>query len=389
MPPRKDPLTGETYRPGETFDTNDEAYAWLLDQNARWIVGRPTSKITLGQCIKRRAAKAGLKQTTQADLRRVAGRLPDSLLDTEIRRITPEQITDWILGDLVKRPYKVSTMHTTAAHVSGVFTWATANGIETIGNPVRACGAWRLIRAHGPDDDDEDGYDEWFTHQFGRGPVWAPDQIRAFIEIEPYPYRALATFVAIQGTRRGETIGLRWPHFAETNRRIRVRTNITWTDEAVFEDTPKGGKRRWLLLDEMVVDALQTHRIHQDGEKSAYETWDSNDWIFTRRRHHKASKWWPGAHMVPTTVTSRVGYGAKKLGFPVIGTHGLRRSWATIAEGLGVPRKVRRDVLGHAGGSMTERYSRSTEAEIRAGLTTVREAIFPDWKPSDLGQHET
>ncbi len=383
MPPRKDPVTGETERPGETFDTLEEAEEWRLQQNAKLFSKTPSTKITLRQTFERRAGKAGLKQTTQADLLRVIGRLPDLLLDSEIRKITPEQITDWVMSDLVKRPFKISTMLTTAAHLSGTFTWARDNGIEVLGNPVKACGASRLIRTYGPDEDDDGDYDEWFTHQFGRGPVWTPEQIRRFIENEPeYPYRALLAFVAIQATRRGETIGTRWAHFDPANRRIRVKTNITWTTKAVFEETPKGGKRRWVLLDDMVVELLQGHRIHQNGEKSEFDTWDSSDWIFTRRRHHRASEWWPGAHMIPTTITSRVGYGAKKLGFPVIGPHGLRRSWATIAENLGVPRKVRRDILGHSGDTMTERYSRSTPEEIREGLATVRQAIFPDWTPN-------
>jgi integrase len=383
MPPRKDPVTGEIDRPGETFETLEEAEEWRRKENAKLLSKRPSTKITLRQTFERRANKAGLKQTTKADLLRVVGRLPDSLLDSEIRKITPEQITDWVMQDLIKRPFKISTMLTTSAHLSGTFTWARDNGIEVIGNPVKACGASRLIRTYGPDDDEDDDedYDEWFTHQFGRGPVWTPEQIRAFIESQPeYPYRTLLAFVALQATRRGETIGTRWAGFNPAKRLIRVRTNITWTDTSVIEDTPKGGKRRRVLLDDMVIEMLEGHRIHQAREKAQWDTWDSNDWIFTRRRHHRASEWWPGAHMIPTTITSRVGYGAKKLGFPILGPHGLRRSWATIAERLGVPRKVRRDVLGHSGDTMTERYSRSSAEEIREGLATVRQAIFPDWE---------
>jgi integrase len=381
MPPTKDPYTGVVHRPGESFDSHDAAKDWLVEQNARLISKTPSTNISLRQTIERRVAKAGLKQTTKADLLRIISRLPDSLLDSEVRRISPEQVTEWVLQDLVKRSFAISTMLTTASHVSGTFSWARDNGIETLGNPVKACGASRLIRTYGPEeDDDEEDYDEWMTHQFGRGPVWTPEQVRTFVENEPeYPYRALAAFVALQGTRRGETIGLRWPTFKPAERRVRIKTNITWTTESVFEETPKPGKRRWVILDEMVVDLLEVHRILQEHEKQEYETWDANDWIFTRRRHHKTSKWWPGAHMIPTTITSRVGYGAKKLDFPVIGTHGLRRSWATIAEDLGIPRKVRRDVLGHSGDTMTERYTRSTPEEIRQGLAMVRERIFPDW----------
>lgn len=384
MPPRRDPETGKVERLGETFDSEDEAKEWLRKENAKVLTARPSSRITLRETIERRAAQAGLKQTTRADLRRVIQRLPDWILNMEMRKIAQEHIVDWVVNDLVRRRFQVSTMLTTAAHVSGTFSWASAAGIDTIGNPVKAAGASRLVRTYAPEDDeDEDDFDEWWTHQFGRGPVWTPQQIRQFVLHEPdYPYRALAALVALQALRRGEAIGTQWKLYRPAERRLRIRTNITWTEETVFEDTPKGGKRRWVFLDDLVVGLLEAHRKAQEAEKAGYETWDPNDWIFTRRRHHRARNWWPGAHMVPTTITSRVGYAAKKLGFPVIGTHGLRRSWATIAEGLGVPRKVRRDILGHAGDTMTERYSRSSEAEIREGLAMVRRAIFPNWPES-------
>ncbi|GII83278.1 hypothetical protein Ssi03_12680 [Sphaerisporangium siamense] len=375
-----DPLTGEKVRPGETFDTHEEAVAWRLQQNARLQSIVPASRITLREVYTRRLDRAGLKQTTKADMQRALRRMPDKLLDTEIRRITPEMIVEWVTTDLVKRDYKANTMLTTSAYLSGVFTWARDNNIETIGNPVKACGASRLIRLYAPDD--EDDYDEWFTHQFGRGPVWTPEQVRHFVLNEDaYPYRALAAFVALQATRRGETIGLRWSRFNQKERIIRVADNITWTNEVVFENTPKGGKRRWVVLDDMVLDLLLQHREMQEAEKAQYSEWDDNGWIFTRRKHHKSTDWKPGIHMMPTTITSRVGYGSKKHGFPVIGPHGLRRTWATIAEDIGVPRKVRRDILGHSGDSMTERYTRSNAEEIRQGLAMVRAVIFPDWSP--------
>ncbi|MET8143325.1 site-specific integrase [Sphaerisporangium sp. NPDC005288] len=381
MPPGIDPLTGEKVRAGETFDTYEEAYVWQVEQNARLHSTVPSSQITLRQVYMRRLDRAGLKQTTKADMERALKRMPDALLDMEIRRITPEHITQWVTSDLVKRDYKATTMLTTSAYLSGVFTWARDNNIETIGNPVKACGASRLIRLYAPDDD-EDDYDEWYTHQFGRGPVWTPEQVRHFVLNEDaYPYRALAAFVALQATRRGETIGTRWVNFHPEDRRIRVKDNITWTGTTVFENTPKGGKRRWVILDEMVLELLLKHREMQEKEKAEYREWDEAGWVFTRRKHHKSPDWKPGIHMIPTTITSRVGYGSKKYGFPVIGPHGLRRTWATIAEDIGVPRKVRRDVLGHSGDSMTERYTRSSVEEIREGLAAVRKVIFPDWSP--------
>lgn len=386
MPPVLDPVAGRPHRPSASFDTHEEAVAWLIEQNSSNALQRGVpSNATLEEVITFRLAQSGLKESTISSNRIALRYIPKRLLQTPIQKVTQGVITLWVTEDLIRRQLRASTMLNIVGAVSAAFNFASNNGLH-VGNPVKAAGARRLIAQSVFEDDDlddEEGEDDWFNHQFGRGPVWTPEQLRTFLDREPYPYKSLFLFIILQGTRRGETLGLRWEDL-DPRGFIRLRENITWgIDGTIFSPTPKGGKRRKMWLDPMTLWGLEAHQLAQETEKAGHPTWDERGWIFTRRRWHKNRKsgWWPGAHMVPVTVTARVDTAAKKLGYPTMGPHGFRRSWATIADDLGVPKKIRRDILGHSPESMTDRYSRSTSGEIIKGLSMVREVIFPDWVP--------
>lgn len=388
MPPEIDPVRQRPYRPSATFDTIQEAEEWRREQSMKLAHrGSLPTNATLGEVIEYRLAQSGLKESTISSNAVAAKRLPKWLLNTPIKNITQGVITRWVTEDLVKLPLKSGTVLNILGTVSAAFEFAQQNGVIS-GNPVKACGARRLVLAyvHDVEDYDDDGLDddEWRTHQLGRGPIWTPEQLRRFCETEPYPYKYLWLLMILQAVRRGEALGMRWESIDLERGIAGIRENVTWgKDGTIFSPTPKGGRRRRILLDPMTVWGLRRHKELQDREKAEYDTWDLQGWVFTRRRWHRnrRSGWWPGAHMVPVTVTARVDQAARKFGYPRMGPHGFRRSWATIAETVGVPPRVRRDILGHSPESMTDRYSRSTREEMAKGLEMVRQVIFPDWSP--------
>ncbi|MER5643933.1 tyrosine-type recombinase/integrase [Streptosporangium sp. NPDC002524] len=385
MPPVLDPVSHSPFRPTKSFDSEEDAVAWQIEQNLKHALHQPLpTNATLEEVIEFRLAQSGLKESTISGNRKALPHIPRTLLKTPMSKITQGMITIWVTEDLVHRDLKASSMLNYISVVSAAFGFASDNGLH-VGNPVKAAGARRLVNQLVFNDDedemDELGEEDWFSHLFGRGPVWTAKQLRIFLDQEHYPHQGLLTFIALQGTRRGESIGLKWSSLDDRGF-VRLRENITMgMGRTIYSPTPKGGKPRRMWLDPMTRWVLERHRKQQDQEKARYDTWDEGDWIFTRRRWHLSKPEAPGAHTMPNTVTARVGRGAEKLGFPVMGPHGLRRSWATIAERVGVPKAVRRDILGHSPESMTDRYTRTTREEILAGLAAVRAEIFPDWTP--------
>ncbi|GAA3537278.1 hypothetical protein GCM10022419_016430 [Nonomuraea rosea] len=388
MPPALDPLTGKEIRPTASFDTEEEAKEWRKSQNVELLLGIVTSNTTLGEAIVLRTKQAALKQSTVRNHLDDLKRLPDWFAGMKVSAVTQADALRWLKDDLIQRPLRRSTMLNVVTTVSAAFEYVTACGVR-VGNPIRAVSARRVVLQNVFDDvyddeeeielDEEDALDD---ELFRRGPVWTPEQIRTFIDAQPYTYRAMYLAIVLNAVRRGEALGMQWESLNLAQSTIRLRKNITWArGHLVISPSPKNGKRRKVILDPMMLEALQEHKEVQDAEKGRFDTWEPENWIFTRPRWRRNDiNWTPGTHLLPLTVSGRVNDMAVKFGFPTMGTHGLRRSWATIADGLGIPRRVRRDVLGHST-NVTDAYSKTTKQEILKALEMVRAEIFPDWKP--------
>ncbi|MFD4863632.1 site-specific integrase, partial [Streptomyces atratus] len=97
-------------------------------------------------------------------------------------------------------------------------------------------------------------------------------------------YAAFVLAIAL-GFRRGEVVGLRWENVDLDKREIRVRTQRQRVAGEVYEDDPKGRRRKQTLpLPAICIAPLRWQRLKQSAARErAGEKWTETGYVFTTR----------------------------------------------------------------------------------------------------------
>jgi integrase len=119
------------------------------------------------------------------------------------------------------------------------------------------------------------------------------------------------------GLRRGEIMGLKWSDFDPVKNRIHVQR--TYRDEPT-----KSGKSRMVPISEDLENALQ---------EEEYLTRKTDDFVFEKIIHH------------PNVILAVL---CERAGVPIITSHGMRHTFATLALESGMSPKTVQTWLGHA-----------------------------------------
>jgi integrase len=177
--------------------------------------------------------------------------------------------------------------------------------------------------------------------------VWAPEQVRAFLEsLGDDRLSAMWRLFATTGCRRGEVLGLRWKDVDLTESTVSVRQNVVLVDHQIIIEEPKSAAgRRTIKVDPETVAALRSHRLRQKEERIALgPAWTDTGHVFTRQ---------DGNIIHPERVTKWFEQKRKKVELPKLTLHGLRHSHATALLRGGVPIAVVSKRLGHASVGIT------------------------------------
>lgn len=192
--------------------------------------------------------------------------------------------------------------------------------------------------------------------------TWTADEQRRFLEhIAGDRMEALYALACSTGMRRSELLGLGWRSVdLDEGGLVVEQVLVRGRDRLVIAEPKTARSRRSIALDERTVRALRDHRKRQLEERmAAGSTWQDNGLVFTRE---------DGSMFRPATFTRTLQRVAGEAGVPVIGPHGLRHTWATLALRAGVNPRVVADRLGHSGVSITlDRYTHpSTDLDREA-----------------------
>jgi integrase len=201
--------------------------------------------------------------------------------------------------------------------------------------------------------------------------VWAPDQLRAFLEyVREDDLYAFWLLVTTTGMRRGELAGLRWADVDLEVGRLAVRQPRVVVGNAPQASEPKTARgRRSLALDPVTVAALRRHRARQLEHKLAVGArFQDSGLVFT----------WPdGSAIHPLRFSRWFEQHARRAGLPKIRLHDLRHSYASAALAAGVPAKVISERLGHATVAVTmDIYSHVLPGLDREAADTVARLIL-------------
>ncbi|MFF9910664.1 tyrosine-type recombinase/integrase [Streptomyces sp. NPDC013457] len=153
-------------------------------------------------------------------------------------------------------------------------------------------------------------------------------------------YAAFVLAIAL-GFRRGEVVGLRWENVDLDKREIRVRTQRQRVAGEVYEDDPKGRRRKQTLpLPAICVAPLRWQRLKQAAARElAGEKWTDTGYVFTTRT---------GQPIEPRNLYRSFTRVAKNAGLRVVRLHDARHGTATLLTAAGVPPRVVMEILGHS-----------------------------------------
>ncbi|WP_326576520.1 site-specific integrase [Actinacidiphila glaucinigra] len=171
---------------------------------------------------------------------------------------------------------------------------------------------------------------------------WSLDETLDFLaaaRTDPL-YAAFVIAIAL-GFRRGEIIGLRWQDIDLEQRVIRVRKQRQRVHGEVYDDDPKGRRRKQSLpLPAMCVAPLRWQRMRQAAMRErAGEQWTESDYVFTTRT---------GRPVEPRNLYRSFTRVAGSAGLRVIRLHDARHGCATLLTAAGVAPRVVMEILGHS-----------------------------------------
>ncbi|MFE3017837.1 tyrosine-type recombinase/integrase [Streptomyces sp. NPDC059256] len=171
---------------------------------------------------------------------------------------------------------------------------------------------------------------------------WSLDETLDFLTVartDPL-YAAFVLAIAL-GFRRGEIVGLRWENLDLGKREIRVRTQRQRVRGEVYEDDPKGRRRKQTLpLPAICVTPLRWQRLRQAAmREKAGQAWKETGYVFTTRT---------GRPVEPRNLYRSFTRVAKNAGLRVIRLHDTRHGCATLLTAAGVAPRVVMEILGHS-----------------------------------------
>lgn len=187
---------------------------------------------------------------------------------------------------------------------------------------------------------------------------WTLDETLTFLAAARNdPLYAAFVLAITMGLRRGEIVGLRWADIDLDKRVLYVRQQVQRRRGVLYDDDPKGRRRRAVPLPAMCVAPLRWHRMRQ---KNALGTLAPTGYVFATRT---------GRPTEPRNLYRSFVRITKSAGLRPIRLHDARHGCATLLTAAGVAPRVVMEILGHSQISITmDVYTHVTQ-------DTQREAI--------------
>lgn len=175
---------------------------------------------------------------------------------------------------------------------------------------------------------------------------WSLDETLTFLAAARRdPLYAAFVLAIAMGLRRGELVGLRWADVDLDKRVLYVRQQTQRRRGVLYDDDPKGRRRRVVPLPALCIAPLRWHRMRQNDQRAkAAEKWQEGGYVFTTGT---------GRPVEPRNVYRSFTRVAASAGLRVIRLHDARHGTATLLTAAGVAPRVVMEILGHSQISIT------------------------------------
>ncbi|WP_329187347.1 tyrosine-type recombinase/integrase [Actinacidiphila glaucinigra] len=176
---------------------------------------------------------------------------------------------------------------------------------------------------------------------------WTLDETLTFLAAaRKDPLYAAFVLAIAMGLRRGEIVGLRWADVDLDKRVLYVRQQVQRRRGVLYDDDPKGRRRRAVPMPALCIAPLRWHRMRQAAARQrAGEKWQGNGgYVFTTRT---------GRSIEPRNLYRSFTRVADSAQLRVIRLHDARHGCATLLTAAGVAPRVVMEILGHSQISIT------------------------------------
>ncbi len=198
-------------------------------------------------------------------------------------------------------------------------------------------------------------------------PHWTPEEARAFLACAREDrFGALYVVALATGLRLGEILGLRWSRVNLVSGELHVDSQVCEVDGDLFEEPPKRGSIRTVILPGAAKAALELQQA-----RLASEGLGSCVWVFPDTC---------GGPMRQSNLVRRSFHPlVKKAGVRAITFHGLRHTFATMALGKAqVDVKTLQELLGHSDPALTLRiYSHALPGNKHLAAENIGALLGP------------
>ncbi len=175
------------------------------------------------------------------------------------------------------------------------------------------------------------------------------------------PYEVAYRFMAMTGSRRGESLGLKWEQVNLENGVVSIVQSLQRLQgKGLTLQPPKSeAGRRGIALDPSTVEMLRSHRGQQLLHSLALEgVYEDHDLVFPNVL---------GKPLDPSVLTRNFEKLAKRAGLAGLRLHDLRHIQARDLIKAGVHAKIVQDRLGHASASFTMRQFMAMSQQASKG----------------------
>jgi len=205
-----------------------------------------------------------------------------------------------------------------------------------------------------------------------KGQRWTSEQARRFLASareDGDPYYAAYVLILIQGTRKGEMLGLREDAVDFDGLTIRIEYQLQRVGRHLLHrETKTAGSDADLPLPGILATALRQRLADRAVDKTAAgSTWQDSHLMFTTKY---------GTPIEPRNFDRSWHSRIKKAGVPRITVHDGRRTCGSLLADLDVHPRVAMAILRHAQFAITmEIYTEVSVAATRAGLMKLGESL--------------
>jgi integrase len=310
-------------------------------------ITKPTEKEAIAEAM---AMKAGIKEASKAPRKKTLSRAIDDYIDARRNVLSPATIR----GYKAIQSNRFQSMMRKDIHQISPEQWQRAVNLEAKSvNAKTLTNSWRFIGSV-----IAESTGKRITVRLpqiipAQRPWLTPDEIPKFVEAVKGDVAEIPALLALSSLRRSEIVGLRWADIDLAGGVLMVNGSAVPDEnhKIIYKrETKNKTSRRTVPIIPPLMEALEQAEHH-------------GDFVVT---YH------------PATVMNQINRVCEKGGFPKVGLHGLRHSFASLAYHLNMPEKVAMEIGGWADDqTMHKIYTHISEKSVATAAAAFTSFFSP------------